>query len=159
MSALTIEEAYRKWGDELVRYAAAAGGAAQAHDLVADVFTALLRRGEESWIGLRDQRSYVYRMITNRARSQARSIGRRTRREELFAAAQVAGSEWLADPIVLRALTRLSVRQRSVLFLSYWNDLAPSDIAGLLGISEGAVKRHLARGRKSLREVLDETVT
>ena len=38
---------------------------------------------------------------------------------------------------------------------TYWDDLDPGSIAGLLDISEGSVKRHLARARSHLKEALD----
>jgi RNA polymerase sigma factor (sigma-70 family) len=57
-------------------------------------------------------------------------------------------------PEVLRAVQALSVKQRAVIVLTYWEDLGPSVIAQLMGISEGAVKRHLARARSHLKEEL-----
>ncbi len=48
----------------------------------------------------------------------------------------------------------LSVRQRAVIVLTYWEDLTPSSIAALMDINEGSVKRHLARGRSRLKEAL-----
>ena len=48
-------------------------------------------------------------------------------------------------PEVLHAVRSLSVRQRAVIVLTYWADLAPADVADRLGISEGSVRRHLAR--------------
>jgi DNA-directed RNA polymerase specialized sigma24 family protein len=41
-------------------------------------------------------------------------------------------------------------------YLTYWNDLAPGKVSEWLAISEGSVKRHLARARAHLREVIDE---
>jgi RNA polymerase sigma-70 factor, ECF subfamily len=55
---------------------------------------------------------------------------------------------------VRRSLDRLSVQQRAVTYLTYWHDLSPREIARLLSISEGTVKRQLARARSTLREVL-----
>jgi RNA polymerase sigma factor (sigma-70 family) len=52
-------------------------------------------------------------------------------------------------------VARLSLRQRAVIVLTYWDDLDPAAIAGLLDISDGSVRRHLARGRSRLKEVLD----
>jgi RNA polymerase sigma-70 factor (ECF subfamily) len=60
------------------------------------------------------------------------------------------------DPDVLRAVARLSMRQRAVVFLTYWSDLEPATVAGLLGIGEGSVRKHLARARARLRELLDD---
>jgi RNA polymerase sigma factor (sigma-70 family) len=58
-------------------------------------------------------------------------------------------------PEVLEAMGGLSAQQRAAVVLSYWEDLTPSEVAERLGISEGSVRRHLARGRAKLREVLD----
>jgi RNA polymerase sigma-70 factor (ECF subfamily) len=58
------------------------------------------------------------------------------------------------DLDVLRAVERLSVQQRSVVYLTYWADLTPEDVAAQMGVSTGTVKRHLARARKRLGEWL-----
>jgi RNA polymerase sigma-70 factor (ECF subfamily) len=57
-------------------------------------------------------------------------------------------------PEVLSAVFSLSVRQRAVIVLTYWEDLDPAAIATLLNISDGSVRRHLARGKSRLKEVL-----
>jgi RNA polymerase sigma factor (sigma-70 family) len=62
--------------------------------------------------------------------------------------------ELIVEPEVRRSLDRLSVQQRAVTYLTYWHDLSPSSVAALLSISEGTVKRQLARARSTLREVL-----
>ena len=59
-------------------------------------------------------------------------------------------------PEVLAAVRRLSVRQRAVVVLAYWEQLTAGEIAGQLGISEGSVHRHLARARSKLRGALYE---
>jgi len=60
------------------------------------------------------------------------------------------------DVDVLAAVDRLSVQQRAAVVLTYWEDLSAADVAKRLRISEGSVKRHLARARSRLRETLDE---
>ena len=60
------------------------------------------------------------------------------------------------DVDVLAAVSRLSVQQRASVVLTYWEDLPPADVAARLGISEGSVKRHLARARSRLKELLDD---
>ena len=52
------------------------------------------------------------------------------------------------------ALAALPVRQRAVVFLTYWADQTPAAIAAELGISEGSVRQHLARARRTLRRTL-----
>jgi len=48
------------------------------------------------------------------------------------------------------------MQQRAVIHLTYWEDLTPSVVATRLGVSEGTVRRQLARARDRLRKVLDE---
>lgn len=60
------------------------------------------------------------------------------------------------DVDVLAAVKKLSVQQRASVVLTYWEDLTPAEVGSRLGISEGTVKRHLARARVRLKELLDE---
>jgi hypothetical protein len=46
-------------------------------------------------------------------------------------------------------------RQRAALVLRYYADFSAVQIAEVMGISEGAVRRHLQRATASLRAVLD----
>lgn len=55
---------------------------------------------------------------------------------------------------MIGALGELSPQQRSVVYLAYWEDLSVADIAGTLEVSEGTVRRQLARARDRLRKVL-----
>ena len=92
--------------------------------------------------------------MLNEARSHHRSVARRLQRESRAAEREGVG-RGTPQPEVLQAVQRLSLRQRAVVFLTYWEDLGPASVAELLGISEGAVRRHLARARARLKEVLD----
>jgi RNA polymerase sigma factor (sigma-70 family) len=58
------------------------------------------------------------------------------------------------DVDVLTAVARLSIQQRAAVYLTYWADLPPSEVAGRMGISEGSVKKQLARARRRLGEWL-----
>ena len=57
------------------------------------------------------------------------------------------------------ALSSLAENDRLVLTLYYLNDLPVRDIAGMLRISEGAVKQRLSHGRKKFREAYEERET
>jgi RNA polymerase sigma factor (sigma-70 family) len=51
-------------------------------------------------------------------------------------------------------VNRLSMQQRAAVLLTYWGDLPVDAVAERMGVSTGAVKRHLARARKHLKEWL-----
>jgi RNA polymerase sigma factor (sigma-70 family) len=52
------------------------------------------------------------------------------------------------------ALRSLTVRQRAVIYLTYWDDLAPADIATTLDTSLRTVERDLNSARTRLEETL-----
>ena len=72
------------------------------------------------------------------------------------AASPAATWPYEVDVDVLAAVDRLSVQQRAAVVLTYWEDLSTAEVAQRLQVSEGSVKRHLARARSRLREYLDE---
>ncbi len=149
---MTDEEIYRKYADDLIRFATGLVGPFDAADVVTD---ACLRSfSAPGWRTVDNHRAYLYRAVLNHARSHHRSTLRR-RVREMKAAVPEAHSIPDLDVDVLVAVNRLSVRQRAVVVLTYWEDLAPGDVAARLGISDGSVKRHLNRARSRLRELLD----
>jgi RNA polymerase sigma factor (sigma-70 family) len=146
-------ELYRKHADELTRYATMLVGPQDAADLVAS--TILAAMSSRGWPLVENPRAYLYRAVANAA---ARSLRRNVLRRAAEGRA-VAGPRWPdADPRpeVVAALRSLSVRQRSVVYLTYWEDLTPAACAELLDVSEGTVRKALARARERLRGVLDE---
>ena len=54
------------------------------------------------------------------------------------------------------ALGHLNVPERSVVFLTYWEDLSEIDAANRLGVSERTVRRRLGRARHKLGRLLHE---
>ena len=64
----------------------------------------------------------------------------------------VPGTE--PDLDVRRAVASLSMRQRAVVYFTYWDDLDSVEIGELLGISPASVRRHLVRARTHLRKAL-----
>ncbi len=151
MDRLSVAEAFEKWGKDLMGYATVLVGVDEAEDVVADTFAGLLR--SRGWVAADDQRGYLFGAVLNSARMHHRSMGRRRLRER-----RAGGSSgWVAapEPSLLSELAGLSPRHRAVIYLTYWEDLAPATIAEMLGVSDGSVRRHLARARQHLRSVLD----
>jgi RNA polymerase sigma-70 factor (ECF subfamily) len=149
---MTPEEAFRRHAEELTRFASGLVGPSDAHDVVAD--GCLKAFASPKWSMLENPRAYLYRTVLNQARMVSRSTIRR-RAREARAVLALPYPPITVDPGVLEAVSRLSVRQRAVVFLTYWEDLHQRDIAARLGISEGSVRRHLARAHHRLKETLD----
>ena len=144
-------EIYRKYADDLTRFATGLVGPSDAADIVSEAVLSCL--DSSKWPSVTDKRAYLYRSVYNQAAEFHRSVRRRRSRE-----VKVAQSEAVENPEirpeVLTAVDGLSVQQRAVTVLTYWDDLDPSSVASLLGISHGSVKRHLARARSHLKEAL-----
>jgi RNA polymerase sigma factor (sigma-70 family) len=144
-------EVYRKHADDLVRFATGLAGPSDAPDIVSDAFLRCL--DSPGWTTVTDKRSYLYRSVYNKAAAFHRTSSRRRAREAVTAQPELFESPELR-PEVLTAVFTLSMQQRAVIVLTYWDDLTPSAIATLMNITEGSVKRHLARGRSRLKEAL-----
>jgi RNA polymerase sigma-70 factor (ECF subfamily) len=147
------EAVYRHYSEELTRYATGLVGPFDAPDVVTD---ACLKAFEtRKWPNVVDRRAYLYRTVLTVANDQHRRALARQIRE-----LKAAGPETIPDPTadidleVLEAVARLSVQQRAAVFLTYWEDLTPDVVASRMGVSTGTVKRHLARARRRLGEML-----
>jgi DNA-directed RNA polymerase specialized sigma24 family protein len=62
----------------------------------------------------------------------------------------------LEQAAVRAALAGLPDRQREAIVLRYYADLSEGEIAAAMGISQGAVKAHTARGLAALHAALDQ---
>jgi|SRR5262245_14631602 len=143
---------YQRLAPELIRMATALVGRADAADVLSGAVVRVL--ASPKWPGVVNHRAYLYRAVCNEANTWLRRSAARRAGE----ARVPVEDRWELPnlrPDVRRAVARLSVRQRAVVVLTYWADLAPAAVAEQLGISEGSVRRHLARARSSLRRVLD----
>lgn len=149
------EELYRREVHGLMRVATTMIGPSDASDVVSEAVLRVMT--SPGWSRVRDKRAYLYRSVVNEAKMSMRSRGRR-RARELLVASMSSGRRWTAEPRpdVHEALGGLSVQQRAVIHLVYWEDLTVADAATLMGVSPGTAKRHLHRARERLRSVLDE---
>jgi RNA polymerase sigma factor (sigma-70 family) len=143
---------YAAFAPELLGFATALVGRVDAPDVLSSAVVRSL--ATPKWPKVVNHRAYLYRAVLNEAATWNRREGQRRARE----VRAVEHQRWELpsfQPEVRRAVERLSVQQRAVVVLTYWADLSPALVAERLGVSEGAVKRHLARARARLREVLD----
>ena len=73
---------------------------------------------------------------------------RRRRREQQLALTTRESGEVTCDASsneLLGALEALSVQQRAVTYLTYWQDFSVAQVAETLGVGNGTVRRQLAR--------------
>ena len=148
-----MAECYEKHADALIRFAATLVGPSDAEDVVSTAVLGVLRSAVDSDD---DLRPYLYRSVVNAARQQWRTMDRRNRREALAVGPLSAPPPDEPHPEIARSLARLSPQQRAAIHLAYWEDLTPATVALRLGVSEGTVRRQLARARRRLAEVLDD---
>lgn len=143
-------EAYEKHAEDLLRYACVLVGPTDGEDVLSDAMLKVFT--STRWSKVRDPRGYLFRCVLYQAASRQRRRALGSRREQMARDAEATVGMVLSDESGLLGV--LSVRERAVVYLTYWEDLLPTDVAELLGISEGAVRKYLARARNKLREVL-----
>jgi RNA polymerase sigma-70 factor (sigma-E family) len=131
---------------------------ATAEEVVQDSFVAM----HSAWRRLRDSDkalSYLRQSVVNRSRSVLRHrvvIDRNAPKPAPdMPSAEQGALSLLERSAVISALRTLPPRQREALVLKYYADLSEAQIAASMGISQGAVKSHTARGMASLRAVLE----
>jgi RNA polymerase sigma factor (sigma-70 family) len=153
-------EVYRSSFEELVRYLhRKVWDAERARDLAQEVFVRALRHEPEN------PRAWLFRVATNLARDEARTVLRRKRHLALLRSESeesigvkgpedllVAKEEWAK---VRAALEALGDRDREVLLL--WDaGLSYGEIADVTELSPGAIGTTLARARRRLAEAYGE---
>ena len=148
-----MEGGYREWGDDLHRYATALVGPWEAEDAVADAMVGLLSSGGLG--NASDPKAYMFGAVHNSIRMRLRTDGRRRAREWRMSDGPLT-DDANVDPSVRAAVEALSLQQRAVIYLTYWEALAPPAVAVWLEVSEGTVRRQLARARARLRKLLDD---
>jgi RNA polymerase sigma-70 factor, ECF subfamily len=138
-----------------------AGDRLRAEDALQDAFAELCLHWRK--VGAyEDPEAWVRKVAINRLRNQERSLLRRSRAllrlgvwEAAKASAAQVGDDFRLRPELRAALLQLPLRQRAAVVLFYVEDLAVADVARCMGITEGAVNRHLHRGRETLRRLLE----
>lgn len=143
-----IERLYRERGDRIWRGLLAFSGDPEiASDAVAEAFAQVLGRGDE----VRDPERWVWRAAF---RIAAGELKERRRSEVLGTVGSYEMEEPARDLVV--ALGALSERQRAAVVLHDAAGYRAREVAKIVGSSEAAVRVHLMRGRRRLRDLLKE---
>lgn len=128
-----------------------------AEDAAADVFQVAWRRFRDEGATL--SLPWVYQILRNVVGTEYRRRERARRAVDRIA--DGASDPWQSDARVdvRDALGRLPERERELLFMAYWEDLTHDEIAGILGITPGALRVRLTRARARLRDALQPATT
>ena len=153
--SVSDEEFYRKHADGLRRLAFVLVGAADGDDVFANAVLRVLR--SRAWRRLDDdaKRGYLYRAVVNEAKRFGRQSGSRRLREQLYMSQRAVAVEQQTPEEIWSVVASLSVRQRAVVYLTYYEDLDTAAVADRLGISVGSVYQHLHRARSALERRID----
>jgi RNA polymerase sigma-70 factor (ECF subfamily) len=138
---------------------ALSGSRSGAEDLAQEAFLAAYSNWDRI-AGYEQPGAWVRRVVANRSVSTFRR-----RRAEAKALALAALGHWMelsdlgsSDPEFWHAVRSLPRRQSQVVALFYLEDLPIADVADILDMSPGTVKRHLHNGRLALARRLQEEV-
>ncbi len=129
-----------------------------AEDLVQDAWVAALRRPPGAPGALR---AWFVRVIRNASANRAVQRDRRARREEEAARLErVCGPDAMEERLelerlVVEAVQSLPEPHRRAIYLRYFEDLRPAEIAVQVDAPLPTVQSRLARGRELLRKRLD----
>jgi RNA polymerase sigma-70 factor (ECF subfamily) len=142
------EQAERLWRS-LVLFSADADVASEA---VAEAFAQALRRGD----AIRDIDAWVWR-AGFRIASGLLARRRDDPRGELTEAADLAVEMPESTVDLVRAMRKLSPRQRGAVVLHHYAGYSNKETARILGTTAAAVGVHLDRARRRLRTLLEDT--
>lgn len=146
-----LEALYRSRFEVFARVAASVtGDGERARDAVQEAFATAVRK-RRSFRGDGPLEAWVWRIVLNAARSDARRSTPSFDHVEPFASNGHAEE----DAELRIALARLPERQRTAVFLRYYADLDYAAIAESLGVSTGTVAATLNAAHTSLRSRLE----
>jgi len=150
-----LEALYRSRFDVFARVAASVtGDSERARDAVQEAFATAVRK-RRSFRGEGALEAWVWRIVLNVARSDARRSVPAPDFDE-----PVSTNGHPEDDAELRvALARLPERQRTAVFLRYYADLDYAAIGEALGISTGTVAATLNAAHAALRSRLEKVRT
>ncbi|MGZ4109011.1 MAG: RNA polymerase sigma factor [Actinomycetota bacterium] len=146
-SRAALEQVYRSERDRLWRSLLAFSANPEiASDAMAEAFTQALRRGDE----LRDPTRWVWRAAFRIAAGELK-----TRRRTGAQMPEIAYEMEEPARDLIAALIRLSTNQRLAVVLHDAAGYPAREVADVIGSTPAAVRVHLMRGRRRLRELLE----
>jgi RNA polymerase sigma-70 factor, ECF subfamily len=135
------------------------GDRSHAADAVQDAILRFLTRPSD--VEPRNLAAWITVVASNRARDLRRSRGAESRAYQRLGVAEAIHPDPAAmrSMDVMRALRQLPQRQQQICVLHYFADVSVESIAASMGLSEGTVKTHLHRARRSLAGILSPGIS
>lgn len=155
-----LEHLFRRTYRRVMAYCLRRTGETAAPDVVAEVYAVAWRRRRH--LPSDDEEAVLWllgiarRVLANQARGQGRWARLLLRAAEHTEPQHTDHHRHDEPDGLTAALAQSSADDRELLRLAYWDDLSRQDIAGVLGISVGAVDTRLHRARQRLRDRLSE---
>jgi len=158
------------------------GNRAIAEEVTQETWMAVIA-GIDKFEGKASLKNWIFAILSNKARTRARREGRTQSLDlppegddaDLPAHAFRPNGSWAEPPalwdeitpertlagreawrIVTAAITTLPATQQAILDLMQGEKIPASEVAMILGLSEGNVRVHLHRARERIRRVLDQ---
>lgn len=164
-----FELVYRALAEELINFAASlVGEMAVARDVVGDVFIDVWTR-RASWAPQGGVHAYLFLAVRHRAMNALRDRRRHDLTHRVIGLTDESpGMAAPAMPVdraldraeqigmVLQTLARLPEARRMAMTLRWRHELSIAEIAEAMGISQDAVKQHLSRGLRTLKQLLPD---
>ncbi len=156
-----LSDWFHRWRRPLLRFLAAKGAvpAADLDDVAQEVFLRLMRYSREDLV--EHPQAYLFKMAANVAAEQSLRIRNARPHEsgwlnDLHAADEPPENvaRAAAQTEIERALNTLTLRQREVLKLQFFEGLGHTEIAARLGTTRRSVKRTVIKSYGKLREEL-----
>jgi len=159
-------QVFQRYHDALLRFARAGlHGAAEAEDVVQDVFLRLWRDRSQLTVD-RSLRAYLLAAVRNRIIDGVRRQAVVERSAELQVVAGGGGDQapvWPADPAELSELdaairacvAALPERCRTAFLLCRQQDLTYAEAAAVMGVTAATVKTQMARALAALRAAIE----
>jgi RNA polymerase sigma-70 factor (sigma-E family) len=124
-----------------------------------DVYQETLQRLAARWSRVDNPKAFCRRVMHNIVVDWSRAAARRPRELRLAESGERIDPRWSDGhdsvelwPSLRAALDSLTVQQRTVLVLRYFDDRSEAEVASLLGISVGTIKSTSSRAIAQLRE-------
>lgn len=127
----------------------------EAEDVCHDVFIKMIEHKSSVFPG--KERAWLLTVTANECKNRLK-FWNRHRKEELSENIPVRDSldtENTREPDIVEMVLSLSVKERTVIYLYYYEGYSTEEIAGILKITASAVRSRMERARKHLKKKLE----